>query len=335
QLAQQRDDTGLEVPLPQRVLALQRRDRVHGVRAADRLLARLGETEEANLPVVHEAGHGSCYVLDRHRGIHAVLVQQVDVVRLQPAQRALDGFADVCRPAVHAGYRAVRIEGEAEFGGDEDAVACAASGRLQRAGQQLFVRVWPVCLGRVEERHAELDGPVDGGDGLALVTLCGGAVGKGHPHAAEAERGDGEPLAAECAGGQHDPVDLSDVAGPRVLILLVTHFLHPVDSPAAELLLNGDVRHGRGRRRAVPVLFTGHEPDHIAWANHLDRTTFALRKTAARGYKERLSQRVRVPRRAGTRLEGDAGAHGACRIGRLKERVNAYGAGEPVDRSLC
>src|SRR5207237_6762634 len=57
QLAQERDDARLEVALPERVLALQGRDRVHGMRAADRLLAGLGEAEEADLALAHELGH--------------------------------------------------------------------------------------------------------------------------------------------------------------------------------------------------------------------------------------------------------------------------------------
>jgi hypothetical protein len=38
------------------------------------------------------------------------------------------------------------------------------------------------------------------------------------------------------------------------LILLVTNLLHPVDNLAGFLLLNGDVRHGRGRRSAVQMV---------------------------------------------------------------------------------
>ena len=71
-----------------------------------------------------------------------------------------------------------------------------AAPRLQRASEELFVRERPVHLGRVEERHAELERAVDRGDRLALV---GRAVGLAHPHAAEAEGGDFEPLAAELA----------------------------------------------------------------------------------------------------------------------------------------
>ena len=35
--------------------------------------------------------------------------------------------------------------------------------------------------------------------------------------------------------------------------------------------LNGDVRHGRGRRGAVPVLLARREPDHVARPDFLDR----------------------------------------------------------------
>src|SRR5207247_1414942 len=45
----------------------------------------------------------------------------------------------------------------------------------------------PVHLGRVKERHSQLDGSVDGGDGLALVALLRGAVSKAHPHTAESD----------------------------------------------------------------------------------------------------------------------------------------------------
>ena len=77
-----------------------------------------------------------------------------------------------------------------------EALLARALKQLEGAREQLLVRVGPVHLGRVEERHAELDGAVDGGDGLALIALLGGAVGLAHPHQAEPEGGDGEALGA-------------------------------------------------------------------------------------------------------------------------------------------
>jgi len=48
----------------------------------------------------------------------------------------------------------------------------------------------------VEERHAEVQRPLDRGDRLVVVA---GTVELGHAHAAEAEGGDGELRAAEGA----------------------------------------------------------------------------------------------------------------------------------------
>ena len=56
-------------------------------------------------------------------------------------------------------------------------------------------------LCRIEEGHAELDGPVDRGDGLTLVTFIGGAVGVAHSHETEAESRNREALRAELARG--------------------------------------------------------------------------------------------------------------------------------------
>ena len=55
-----------------------------GVRAADRLLAGLRESEKAHLPGAHQLGHRADDVLDRHGRIDAMLVEQVDVVGPQP-----------------------------------------------------------------------------------------------------------------------------------------------------------------------------------------------------------------------------------------------------------
>ncbi len=79
-----------------------RGDRVHGVRAADRLGRGLGEAEVANLALLHELGHRADGLLDRRVGVHAVLVVEVDVVGPQPPQRGLAGGAHVLGAAVDA-----------------------------------------------------------------------------------------------------------------------------------------------------------------------------------------------------------------------------------------
>src|SRR5271166_7019803 len=47
-------------------------------------------------------------------------------------------------------------------------------------------------------------------------------------------------------------------------VLFVAHVLQPIDDLAVELFLDGDMRHGRGRRAAVPMFLARREPDHVA-----------------------------------------------------------------------
>ena len=116
-------------------------------------------------------------------------------------------------------------------------------------------------------------------------------------------------------------------------VLPVTDLFHPIDNLAVELFLNGDVRHGRRRRGAVPVLFAGREPDHITRPDLLDRAAFALGPAAAGRHDESLAKRMLVPGCPGARLEGDAGALNKRRIRRVKKRIDTYRASEPLRRS--
>jgi len=73
-----------------------------------------------------------------------------------------------------------------------------------------------------------------------------------------------------------------------------THFLHPVDGPAVPLLLNGDVRHARGRRGSMPVLLTRRDPDDVTRPDHLDSTAPLLNPAGASRHDQGLAQRVRA-----------------------------------------
>ena len=170
---------------------------MHRVCATDRFFAGFGEAEKANLSLANEFGHRADDILDRNERIDAMLVEQIDVIRLQPAQRTFDYFTNVCRLAVDAGDDAVRVELEAELGGDDDAVArTRACG--ERSPQQFLVRVRAIRFCRVEKRASELDGPINRRDGFALVAL-GSAVRVRHSHQAEADGGDGEALSRVCS----------------------------------------------------------------------------------------------------------------------------------------
>ena len=146
ELPQHGDQVAFEVPLPERVFALQRGDRVHRVGAPDRRLARLGQAEEADLALPHQLSHRADHLLDRHGRIHPVLVKEVDAVGPEPAKRGLDRLTDVLGTAVGAD-QLVAVEAEAELGGENDPVATAFEG----AAEHLLVGERPVGLGGIEE----------------------------------------------------------------------------------------------------------------------------------------------------------------------------------------
>ena len=113
-------------------------------------------------------------------------------------------------------------------------------------------------------------------------------------------------------------------------VLFVADLFHPIDNFPVALFLNGDVRHGRGRRSPMPVLLAGREPDHITGPDLLDRASPTLRQAAASRDDEGLTERMRVPCGTCAGLKGDAGALNKRRIGRLKKRIDSHGACEPV-----
>src|SRR5207244_8836145 len=106
-------------------------------------------------------------------------------------------------------------------------------------------------------------------------------------------------------------------------ILLVGDFLHPGHDLAVERLLDGDVGHRAGRRRAVPMLVLGRAPDDVAGADLDDRLAVALGPADARGDDQGLAERVAVPGGSRAGLEGDDRARYARRIVPPELRFNA------------
>src|SRR5204862_5475642 len=107
ELAQQRNDALFEIALPQRVLALQRRHGMDSMRAADRVLARFRQSEVAHFPRAHEIGDRPRDVFDRHFGIDARLIEEIDRVDAEALQRSVDRLANLLRPARDARHLAV------------------------------------------------------------------------------------------------------------------------------------------------------------------------------------------------------------------------------------
>ena len=93
ELLERRQDRILRLTPPQRVLALEGGDRLHRMRATDRLDAGLGQAEVLDLAGLDQLLHRTGDLFDRNLRVDPVLVEEVDRVGLQPAERALDDCA--------------------------------------------------------------------------------------------------------------------------------------------------------------------------------------------------------------------------------------------------
>ena len=134
------------------------------MRAPDSLHAGLAQTKETHLPGLYQPGHRADHLLDGHGRIDPVLVEDVDVVRTEAAERSFDGGDDVLRSAVRAANLVIR-DVEAELGGEHHLLTPTCQG----ATHQALVDERAVDLGRVEVVDAEFQRTVDGGDRLRVI----------------------------------------------------------------------------------------------------------------------------------------------------------------------
>ena len=124
-------DLFLGLAPPQRVLALERRHRLDGVRATDRLHARLRQTEVLDLALANEVLDRACDIFDRNLRVDTVLVEEIDPIGPETFQRRLRDLADVRGAAVEAGLLPV-LDLEAELRGDDDLIANRARALRRR-----------------------------------------------------------------------------------------------------------------------------------------------------------------------------------------------------------
>ena len=175
------DDVLFRIPRHQRVFALKRGDRLHAVRPADVLRPGLAETEVPHLPLPDEVRDSACHVLDRNLRIDAVLIEQVDDVRLQSLQRSLHHLSDVLRPAVEGARHPVVANVHAELAAQHDPLPEGPDG----FAHELFVDEGSVDLRGVEEGHAHVEGLPDQPDGALPIGDEAPVVA--HAHASQSE----------------------------------------------------------------------------------------------------------------------------------------------------
>jgi hypothetical protein len=144
-----------------------------GVSAADRVGRGLGQAEVAHLASLHELGDGASDVLDRDVGVDAMLVEQIDHLDPQPAQRCIGDLRDLLGAAVEPDRPAV-LDAPPELRGDHDLVAQRREGLTD----EFFVDVGAVDLGGIEERDVALDRATQHADhGVAVAGVGAVALG--------------------------------------------------------------------------------------------------------------------------------------------------------------
>ena len=123
-------------------------------------------------------------------------VVQVDHLDTQPQQRGVAGAQHVVPGTADAACPVSGAAVDAELGGQLHLIPAAVDG----PAHQHLVVPGAVGVGGVQERDAQLQGPVDGGQAAVPV---GGAVALAHPHAPQTHRADGETGRAERGSGDH------------------------------------------------------------------------------------------------------------------------------------
>src|SRR5690606_9625451 len=120
-------------------------------------------------------------VFDWDIRVDPVLVEQVDHLGVESAQRCVRHLLEVLGPAVKAVLLAVGVDVESELCSDHHLV----THRPQRLADQLLIYERAVHLGSVEEAHPAVDRGPDKTDHLAAVT--GSSKTTAHTHAAKSD----------------------------------------------------------------------------------------------------------------------------------------------------
>ena len=119
-----------------------------------------------------------------------MLIEQVDMVSIEPQQRCVNNGADMIGAAVEAlSLPPFGIDVEAEFRGDDDLVA----NRFQALAQLAFVDMRPIDFGGIEKSDAPVLGRAQQITRIRLAQRR--AIGSAQAHAAKPDRGYLEALA--------------------------------------------------------------------------------------------------------------------------------------------
>jgi hypothetical protein len=118
-----------------------------GMRTTDVRDTGLGKPEKSYLALLDKISYCAGHFLDRHVRINAMLIEEIDMVGIEPLQGVLNPLANMLGPAGSFGADLFAVlETKTEFGGDHHLVAPA----LERSTEQCFVGQWAIDLGCIE-----------------------------------------------------------------------------------------------------------------------------------------------------------------------------------------
>src|SRR5438128_4703653 len=99
------------VPPPERVFALNCRDRLNCVCATDGLRACFRKAKVLNLTFLNQFLHRSRHVFDGHVRVNTVLIEQIDGIDLESVERGLGDLLDAFGPTIQA-WKGINVEPE-------------------------------------------------------------------------------------------------------------------------------------------------------------------------------------------------------------------------------
>src|SRR6476620_2704687 len=180
QLLKRRNDLCFRLSPPQRILILQRRDRLDSMCPPDGLHSGFRKSKVLHLALLDKVLHSSSNIFNGNFVINPMLIEQIDDIGLQPLKRGLGNFLNVLGPAVQCARLSIsRIE--SELGRDDDIF----TERLQRFADEFFVRERPIDLSGIEKSDASFDRRPNKGDSLLLVNRR--TETESQPHATESD----------------------------------------------------------------------------------------------------------------------------------------------------
>ena len=117
-------------------------------------------------------------IFDRHLGVDPMLVEEVDVVGIEPLEHPFGCDLDMPGAAVQtrATLSCLRVDIPAELRGDDD----LAADRGQSLADEFFIGERPVGLRCIEERHAMIGGGADERDAVLAIRCRTVSVAQTH-----------------------------------------------------------------------------------------------------------------------------------------------------------